>query len=118
MEIGVVPDFFCPAPHEVSPSPPIERERIGINAAAGRLEMDKDRLRRPNVGPAVFGYPQAEIDVVEINREVVGVESADRLEFISRDSDAGGCHGGYLMGRGEPAAIAGIVRRHAAIEMS
>src|SRR5450631_718083 len=102
MEIGVVADFLRPTPHEIGPFLPVEHEWIRIDTTARRLEMDEDRIRRPQIGPAAFGYPQAEIHVVEIDREVLGVEPTDRLEFVSLDGDAGRRHRTDLMGRGEP----------------
>src|SRR6516225_7918681 len=98
MEIGVVADFLRPPVDEIGPFLPVEREWIRIDTAARRLEMDEDRVRRPKIGPALFGYPQAEIHVVEIDREVLGVEPADRLEFVSRDCDAGCRHRADLAG--------------------
>ena len=47
MKVGIVPYLLRPAPHEISPLLPVERERIGIDAAGRGLKVDQHRFRRP-----------------------------------------------------------------------
>jgi hypothetical protein len=50
-------------------------------AAACRFEMNDTRERRPKGREPEFLQPQAKVYVIELDREVNGVESANRYEF-------------------------------------
>ena len=60
---------------------------------------------------------QAEIDVVEIDRQVLGIEPADGLEFRSLDRHAGAGHRGDLVRHRELIQVSAMVFRQTPIDM-
>lgn len=117
MEIRVVADHMHPALHEIGALLAIESEGIAVDTAGPRLVVDRRGLRRPDIGPTALGNTQTEIDIIEIDRKVLGVETTDRLEFRALDRDAGACHRANLAGHRELVEIAATVLREAAIDV-
>jgi hypothetical protein len=81
MEIGIVADHMRPALDEISALFPIKFEWIAVDAAGRRLMVDECGFRGPEVCPSFLHDTQAEIDVIEVDRQVLGIEATDCFEF-------------------------------------
>ncbi len=80
--------------------------------------MGQDGLGRPHRLPAGSPEAQAEIDVVEIDREGHGIETAHRPVLVAGDREAGGGDRGNLVGDPHPAEMARRFGRAAAQDMT
>src|SRR5215204_3492590 len=87
MEVRVVTNCFDPSMGEILPLAAITLKGILAGTPTRRLHMNDSCLRRAEVGQTAFPHAKAEIDVVQVGRQIFAVKTADRLEFASADSD-------------------------------
>ena len=93
MKEPVIPNPMPPLIPEESLLLLVELGRPQGIAAAGRLPMVEHAMGCPDIRPSALPQLQAKVDVIEINGQVLRVETADRLEFDALHGKTGSLAG-------------------------
>src|SRR5262245_499998 len=112
---GVGGEALAPAPLHVGDLSGEARALDVVGTARGALAVAELRPRRPDGAEAALAHPEAEVDVVEPDRQVLLVEPADGLERVAPDHEARRGDGRELLDGARPPAVADRPARAAAV---
>jgi hypothetical protein len=92
--------------------------RHQVQIPGGRLVMIELRQRRPHDQVPALAEPQAQIHVIERDRQVLTVESTDLEKYIPPDRETGGGHRREILLQCSAAEVAGIIGPPVAMKVS
>lgn len=92
--------------------------RAIVAAAAQTLMMFRTEIWRPNDLEARITDFEAEVDIVECNRQMLCIEASHKLECLTSDQHSGGSDGGHLLREVSTSGIATFIARNTCMGMS
>ena len=96
MEIRIVANDLRPARIEIGTLARIDRIAVGLETPARRFMMDQPGPRRQHMHKTALRQPQAQVDVIELDRKIDVVKSTNCLKLLPFDGDARRGHGADL----------------------